>query len=108
MPRTPHRRSVNRLRGFGASDGRRRFHLGRPRRCARADPQSVDADHIDAAEIDALKSDHLDRAHKMGDAVVAALTDMHDAFDAGQRKALTAYLRARMAAWNGKRNEVQK
>jgi Spy/CpxP family protein refolding chaperone len=44
------------------------------------------ADKIDNAKIDAVRAERLAKMQRVGDAIVQALTDIHDTLDAGQRK----------------------
>jgi periplasmic protein CpxP/Spy len=52
------------------------------------------ADKLDAAQVAQLRSEHQARAQKIGDAMVQALTEIHDTLDAGQRKTVADYIRA--------------
>jgi len=52
------------------------------------------ADKIDAAKVQALKAERQARMTQVGDAVIGALTDVHDALDAGQRKAVADFIRS--------------
>jgi Spy/CpxP family protein refolding chaperone len=51
------------------------------------------ADKVDSAQVEALRAEHLAKMHKVGDAVVGALSDVHDALSASQRKALVDFVR---------------
>jgi uncharacterized membrane protein len=52
------------------------------------------ADQLDAAQVAALRTAHEARTQQIGDAVVQALTEIHDALDAGQRKQVAAFIQA--------------
>lgn len=52
------------------------------------------ADKLDGAKIAALQASHQAQAQKVGDAVVQALTDIHDTLDAGQRKQVADFIRS--------------
>jgi Spy/CpxP family protein refolding chaperone len=52
------------------------------------------ADKIDAAKIAQLQADRQTKMQKIGDAVVEALTEVHDALDAGQRKQVADFVRS--------------
>jgi hypothetical protein len=51
------------------------------------------ADKIDAAQLTALRAEHQAKLDKLFDAGLQAFTDVHDALDAGQRKALVEWVR---------------
>jgi len=51
------------------------------------------ADKVDSAQVDALRAEHLAKIHKVGDAIVQAVSDVHDALSASQRKALVDFVR---------------
>ncbi len=59
------------------------------------------ADKIDMKAVAALRAEHLAAAHRIGDAIVQAVTDVHGALDAGQRKAVVDLARAHHAAHAG-------
>ncbi len=52
------------------------------------------ADKIDQAKLAAMQAQRQAQMQKAGDAVVQALTDVHDALDAGQRKQVADFVRA--------------
>jgi Spy/CpxP family protein refolding chaperone len=52
------------------------------------------ADQLDPAALAQLRTEHQARAQQMGDAIVQALSDIHDVLDAGQRKSVADYVRA--------------
>ncbi|MDB4969924.1 MAG: hypothetical protein JWN44_5613 [Myxococcales bacterium] len=51
------------------------------------------ADRIDPAKVQALEGQRQARMQQMGDAVMSALTDVHDTLDAGQRKTVADLIR---------------
>ena len=53
-----------------------------------------EADKIDPAQVAKMKSEHQAKAQKIGDAVVQAFHDVHDALTSAQRKQLVAWVRA--------------
>lgn len=55
------------------------------------------ADKVDAAQIAAMRADHQARAGRIGDAVVQAIHDVHDALTPAQRVQVTDEIRERMA-----------
>jgi len=59
------------------------------------------ADHVDAAQVAALQSEHQARMQQMGDAIVQALTDVHDVLDASQRKQVADHIRAHHQSHGG-------
>jgi Spy/CpxP family protein refolding chaperone len=52
------------------------------------------ADRIDNAKVAALQAERQARMQSVGDAIVQALSEVHDTLDAGQRKAVANYIRA--------------
>ncbi len=52
-----------------------------------------ESDKVDPAAVAALRGEHQAEARKIGDAVVQAITDAHDALTAEQRKAMVEYVR---------------
>jgi Spy/CpxP family protein refolding chaperone len=52
------------------------------------------ADKLDASQLEAVRADGQARMRKIADTVVQALTDVHDALSAQQRKVLTDWVRA--------------
>lgn len=52
------------------------------------------ADQIDQAKIAALQAERQQKMQKVGDTIVQALTDIHDALDAGQRKQVADFVRS--------------
>jgi protein CpxP len=52
------------------------------------------ADKLDQAKIDALRAQHQARMMKMGDALVQALTDIHDALSAQQRQQVADFVKS--------------
>jgi Spy/CpxP family protein refolding chaperone len=52
------------------------------------------ADKLDAQKVEALRAKHLAEMRRAGDAVVQAVTEIHDSLDAAQRKAIVDYVRA--------------
>ena len=59
------------------------------------------ADQIDAAKIASLQAERQAKMQKIGDAVVQALTDIHDALDAGQRKQVADFVRSHHSGHHG-------
>jgi hypothetical protein len=59
------------------------------------------ADQIDQAQVAQIRAEHQAQAQQMGDAIVQALTDIHDALDAGQRKTVADFIRAHHAHHHG-------
>lgn len=53
-----------------------------------------ESERVDPAAVEALRAEHRAEAKQVGDAVVQALTDAHDALTAEQRKAVVEYARA--------------
>src|SRR5262249_15374627 len=53
-----------------------------------------EADRVDTAAVAALRAEHVERMHKVADAVEQALFDHHDALTPAQRQALVANARA--------------
>jgi periplasmic protein CpxP/Spy len=72
--------------------------MAESRQAGRADLDAAlalwEADRIDTARLAALRAQHRAAAKKVGDAVVQALSDAHDALTAPQRQKLADYLRA--------------
>jgi Spy/CpxP family protein refolding chaperone len=58
------------------------------------------ADKLDAAKVAELRAQHMAQSKKVGDALVAAVTEVHDVLTAPQRKALTDWIRAQGAQWH--------
>jgi hypothetical protein len=52
------------------------------------------ADQIDQSKLAAMQGERQAKMHEAGDAVVQALTDVHDALDAGQRKQVAEFVRS--------------
>jgi Spy/CpxP family protein refolding chaperone len=52
------------------------------------------SDRIDPAQVVKLRADRQAQVQQLGDTVVQALTDIHDALDAGQRKTVAAFILA--------------
>jgi Spy/CpxP family protein refolding chaperone len=52
------------------------------------------ADQIDGTKLNQLRAEHLARMHTVGDAIVQAISDVHDALSADQRTALVAFIKA--------------
>lgn len=52
------------------------------------------ADKIDQAKLASLQAERQAKMQKVGDAIVQALTEVHDALDAGQRQEVAAFVRA--------------
>jgi Spy/CpxP family protein refolding chaperone len=52
------------------------------------------ADKIDNAKIAAMQAERQAKMQKVGDAVVQALTDIHDALDAGQRREVADFIKS--------------
>jgi Spy/CpxP family protein refolding chaperone len=59
------------------------------------------ADKLDPAQVAQLRADHQAQMQQVGDAVVQALTDIHDALDAGQRKTVAQFILAHHAKHGG-------
>ena len=59
------------------------------------------ADKIDNAKLAALQAARQAQMQKVGDAVVQALTEVHDALDAGQRKQVADFVRAHHSGHGG-------
>ncbi len=59
------------------------------------------ADKIDPSQIAALQAERQAKMQKIGDAVVQALTDVHDALDAGQRKQVAEFVRSHHSGHGG-------
>ena len=59
------------------------------------------ADKIDSNAVAQLRAKHQAETKQTGDAIVAAITELHDALDAGQRKALVEYARSHRPRWAG-------
>jgi Spy/CpxP family protein refolding chaperone len=51
-------------------------------------------DTLDQAAVAQVRAEHQARSQKIGDAIVQALSDIHDVLDAGQRRAVADYVRA--------------
>jgi Spy/CpxP family protein refolding chaperone len=58
------------------------------------------ADALDATQVQALRAEHQARAERIGDAVVQAVHDVHDALTPAQRRQVTAEIRARSARFH--------
>jgi Spy/CpxP family protein refolding chaperone len=58
------------------------------------------ADKLDVKAVEALRTEHLAQMKHAGDAIVQAIGDVHDALDAGQRRALVEYLKAHRPRWS--------
>jgi Spy/CpxP family protein refolding chaperone len=52
------------------------------------------AERVDGQRLEALRGEHQARLRKLGDVMVEALSQVHDALDAGQRKTLVDWVRA--------------
>lgn len=52
------------------------------------------ADELDARQIEALRARHQAELRRAADAIVQAVTEVHDTLDAGQRKAIVDFVRA--------------
>ena len=52
------------------------------------------ADKVDAARLAALQADRQDKMQKIGDTIVQALGEVHDALDAGQRQQVADFVRS--------------
>jgi uncharacterized membrane protein len=63
--------------------------------------QLFEADKIDAAQVAKLRADNTARRQKMGDVVVQAFHDVHDALTAAQRKQLVSWVRANHPHFGG-------
>ena len=59
------------------------------------------ADQIDQTKIAALQTERQAKMQKVGDALVQALTDVHDALDAGQRKQVAEFVRSHHSGHGG-------
>jgi len=59
------------------------------------------ADKIDQGKLAALQAARQDKMQKVGDAVVQALTEIHDALDAGQRKQVADFVRSHHSGHGG-------
>lgn len=59
------------------------------------------ADSLDRAQVAALEAKHIARMQQAGDALTAALTDIHGVLDAGQRKQVADFIRAHHAGHGG-------
>ena len=59
------------------------------------------ADRLDPAALATLRAHHQAAAKKTGDAVVQALTEVHDALDAGQRKQVAEFVRSHQSGHHG-------
>ena len=51
-------------------------------------------DKLDAAQVNALRAEHMAQGKKVGDALVAAVTEVHEVLTAPQRQALADWIRA--------------
>jgi Spy/CpxP family protein refolding chaperone len=51
------------------------------------------ADQIDSGKLQALAAERQARMQQMGDALIQALTEVHDTLDAGQRKTVADFVR---------------
>ena len=63
--------------------------------------QLFEAEKVDAAQVAKLRADHQARRQKVGDAVVQAFHDVHDALTATQRKELVSWVRANHPHFGG-------
>jgi Spy/CpxP family protein refolding chaperone len=59
------------------------------------------ADSFDRGQVSALEAKHLVQMQQVGDAMVAALSDIHGVLDAGQRKQVADFIRAHHAGHGG-------
>ena len=59
------------------------------------------ADKIDQAKLAALQTERQQKMQTVGDAVVQALTEVHDALDAGQRQQVAAFVRSHHSGHHG-------
>lgn len=59
------------------------------------------ADTLDRGQVTALQAKHVARMQQVGDAMVAALGDIHGVLDAGQRKQVADFIRAHHAGHGG-------
>ena len=58
-----------------------------------------EAEKVDSAAVLALRAEPQAKMKKLGNAVVQALYDAHDALTPPQRKAIAAFVRDKHAAW---------
>jgi Spy/CpxP family protein refolding chaperone len=63
--------------------------------------QLFTADKIDSAQLDALRAEHVAKMDKVADAMVRALSEVHDTLNATQRKQLVDWVRAHHGHWHG-------
>jgi Spy/CpxP family protein refolding chaperone len=61
------------------------------------------ADHVDQKTVDAARARHQAEVARLGDAIVQAFYDVHDAFTPAQRRALADYVRDAVPRGDGKR-----
>jgi periplasmic protein CpxP/Spy len=59
------------------------------------------ADHIDSTRLASLQAEREAKMQKAGDAVLQALTEVHDALDAGQRKQVAEFVRSHHSGHGG-------
>jgi len=65
------------------------------------------ADRVDGKAIDAARARHQAHMTQLGDAIVQAFYDVHDAFTPAQRRALADYVRDAVPHGNGKRAGIR-